>query len=383
MQVAVKKSGLEKITAGIPYLEKEDFFEILPKDGSLLEIESGSNNIYYGYVGKEHRSAVGITNAPLCRGTFQRCLPHALQKRKDNFKNLPAAYRLFHNEADGIPGFAIEIFQQWAVVSYFNQGIMHFEADIISVLTELLELQGIYAKYRTLQAIKPETKLVWGKAAPANLVIEEDIGKYVVKLEDGLMTGLFLDQRANRSWLAKMSKDKTVCNTFSYTGALSIACALGGAKNTTSVDLSAHYNDWCQENIALNDLHSSDHLTITADTFAHFDFCKRNNVTYDLIILDPPTFAKKKGGSFSVAEDYEKLVRIATPLLNPHGILFCATNYSQWSFQNFQILVESSIEKIGYRMQEIYHAQADKDFPIHPHWPESNHLKCIGVRLID
>lgn len=382
MQVAVKKSGLEKLQAGIPYLEKEDFFEVLPKDGTLLEIESGTNETYYGYVGREHRSSVGIVDAPLNADSIKKYLQEALQKRINIFRELPEAYRLFHNEADGIPGFAVEIFKEWAVVSYFNQGIMHFEAVIIKALNELLNLKGIYAKYRTPQIVKVETQLIEGEAAPENLVIKEQTGSYIVKLADGLMTGLFLDQRANRQWLAKVSKGKTVCNTFSYTGALSIACALGGATQTTSVDLSARYNTWCEENIALNGLDINNHVTITTDTFAHFDFCKRNNLKYDIIILDPPTFAKKKGGSFSVAEDYEKLVRLAIPLLNPHGILASATNYSQWNFQDFHDLVEASIQKIGYQMQEICHAQADRDFPVHPHWLESNHLKFMGIQLI-
>lgn len=382
MQVAVKKSGLEKLQAGIPYLEKEDFFEVLPKDGTLLEIESGTNETYFGYVGREHRSAVGIVHEPLSNKSIRENLQLALKNRQQSFGTLPQAYRLFHNEADGIPGFAVEIFGKWAVISYFNQGVIHFEAAIIQALHELLDITGIYAKYRTAQAIQLETKLISGKAAPENIIIEEATGNYIVKLADGLMTGLFLDQRANRKWLARVSKGKTVCNTFSYTGALSIACALGGAKQSTSVDLSAHYSEWCEENIKLNKLSPTDHIAITADTFAHFDFCKRSNTKYDVIILDPPTFAKKKGGSFSVAEDYEKLVRLAIPLLNNQGILASSTNYSQWNFQDFHDLVETSIQKIGYQMQEICHAQADKDFPVHPHWPESNHLKFVGIQLI-
>jgi 23S rRNA (cytosine1962-C5)-methyltransferase len=196
------------------------------------------------------------------------------------------------------------------------------------------------------------------------------------------MNGLFLDQRANRLWLQSVSKNKTICNTFSYTGSLTIACASGGAKTTASIDLSKTYSDWCQENIQLNKLNSDYHQVITTDVFEHFDFCKRKNIQYDIIILDPPSFAKKKGGSFSAENNYKDLLVAALLLLSEQGLLVCSTNFSQWSLEEFCSQLLDTAKKYGYKTKLVYQAQADKDFPVHPHWEASNHLKFVGLQKI-
>lgn len=379
IELAIKKSGLAKLREGLPYLLKEDFFEQLPKAGTSILIVD-SQKTYYGYIGKGHKADIAIISQPFDSSYFQTRINLALKKRLTDFSPLPEAYRLIHNEADAIPGLTIEIFQLFAVVTYYNQGIIKFEQDIIAALTETTKLEGVYAKYRLPGEERP-LQVIWGKAAPEQLVVTESTGKYIVKLNDGLMNGLFLDQRANRIWLAQNALNKDICNTFSYTGALSIACATGNAKSTCSVDLSAPYSHWCEENIQLNHFDAHKHTTIVSDTLGHFEYCRRNQIKYDQIILDPPTFAKKKGGSFSVAVNYQDLISASLPLLRIHGELVCSTNYSQWTASEFQALIPSTAKKYGYTLQCIYTASADKDFPIHPHWPESDHLKFAVFQL--
>ncbi len=380
IELALTRTGIQKIAKGLPYLTKEDFFEQLPKAGQQFYVKT-ENETHYGYIGKEHKSHAAMISAPFSKTEFERIFKEALAKRVQAFKVLPEAYRLIHSEADGLPGITIEVFNEFAVITYYNEGIARYTADILPALQNTITARGIYHKYR-LPGIDKLTH-VSGASAPENIRITEATGSYLVKLNDGLMNGLFLDQRANRLWLAKNAKDKNICNTFSYTGALSIACALGGAKSTTSVDLSAPYTQWCSENIAANKLNTDHHKVIVSDTLEHLSFCRRNNVKYDQIIFDPPTFAKKKGGNFSVQKDYQELVIAALPLLPRQGQLVCSTNFAQWSLPEFEMHISDTASRFGHKLKVIYKAGADKDFPIHPQWSESDHLKFVVLEKLN
>ncbi|MBI4836174.1 MAG: class I SAM-dependent rRNA methyltransferase [Candidatus Abawacabacteria bacterium] len=380
VELTPKKTGIAKLLAQIPYLTKDDFFESLAKEGTSIEIVVASQK-FYGYIGHTHKAQICITEKPLDSDYISWLLKLAWQKRQQSFPILPEAFRLIHSEADGIPGIHIELFHQFAVITCFNRGIQVWQSILIEVLIKLMPLQGIYLKDRSPTNSNSPIQLIWGNSAPLNLIIAEKTGQFIVKLAAGLMNGLFLDQRGNREYLMSISKGKHICNTFSYTGALSIACAVGGAASTVSVDLSKTYSEWCVENMVLNKLASTNNQVITSDTFAHFSFCRRKGIKYDIIILDPPTFAKKKQGSFSVAQNYQDLIMQALPLLNKRGSLICSTNFAQWSKQDFDQHIHHYAQKAGFKVQTQYRGSADKDFPPHQAWPESNHLKFISVQI--
>lgn len=376
MTILLSRNGINKVHNHTPYLIKEDFLETLPQAGTLLEYSDGNTIIGSGYSGRGHRYDACLIKHPLNEALFLKLFQKAFHYRQSHFKKFPQAYRLIHNEADGLPGITVEIFQEYAVITYFNQGIIAFEATIIKALQKIVKINGIYAKYRTPEQTALHTKLIWGEEAPSEIIIEEEIGQYSVRLADGLMTGLFLDQRANRKWLVQNSSNKIVCNTFSYTGSLSVACGIGLAASTKSIDLSKTYTEWCQHNLALNQLSAPNHEAICSDTFAHFAYCTRKGLTYDLIILDPPTFSKNKKGTFSVPENYTSLVREAYSLLSKKGIMMCCTNYSQWSQAQFKHVLQKALPPSAKAIKE---SGADIDFPKHPNWSESEHLKCIFI----
>lgn len=376
MILLLSRSGIYKVQQHIPYLTKDDFLESIPKPGTLLEYNDGIHTIAFGYSGKGHRYDACVTENVLSESLFLKLIQKAFKYRHSQFDKLPEAYRLIHNEADGLPGITIEIFQRYAVLTYFNLGIIAHQAAIVAALQAVMQLDGIYAKYRTPEANPTHTQLIWGTEAPTEIQIQESIGRYSVRLADGLMTGLFLDQRANREWLYQNSSNKNICNTFSYTGSLSVACGLGNATSTKSIDLAKTYTEWCQHNLTINDLNLPGHEAICSDTFAHFAYCTRKNIQYDLIILDPPTFSKNKKGTFSVPENYSRLTKEAYALLTKKGILMCCTNYSQWSQAQFKQVIQKALPPSAKVIKEC---SADIDFPKHPKWSESEHLKCVFI----
>jgi len=176
-----------------------------------------------------------------------------------------------------------------------------------------------------------------GEPLPEFILVRENGMTLEVRLFDGLSTGLFLDHREHRAcirnwcaqFVARTGRAPQVLNTFAYTGAFSVAAALGGGE-TTSVDVSPRYLDWARRNFQHNALECARHAFVRADVFEHFRFAQRHDRRYDLIILDPPSFSagskKKDVAPWSAVRDYPRLLRAAGDALAPGGVIFAATN---------------------------------------------------------
>ena len=158
------------------------------------------------------------------------------------------------------------------------------------------------------------------------IIITENGHKFLINLSDYLDTGLFLDHRETRKWIETQSRGKNVLNTFAYTGSFSVYAAAGGAEKTTSVDLSKTYCEWIKKNLALNGLPEEKNWVYKMDTLEFLRYAKRKNLRYDIIIIDPPTFSKNKGHTFSVERDYPTLINSALELLSPDGFILFSNN---------------------------------------------------------
>lgn len=282
-------------------------------------------------------------------------------RRKTLEQRTGGATRVVSGDADGLAGVYIDVFGAAstgggaAVMNIYEGRIPHwFRAEelaqpVLEALNAELpaeaRLQAVYVKPFTkdrsrLGGVLPEiatrAQPSAGQAVPEALVIQEHAWKLEVRMYDGLSTGLFLDQRENRGLVHQWAKRRsdaakrdnlappTLLNTFAYTCAFSVAAAVGGAI-TTSVDVSPRYLDWGKRNFERNALDPAQHRFARMDTFEFFDYAKRKGLRYDMIILDPPSFAagnKRKGiRAWSSIEDYAKLVQHASQLLTqrPRG----------------------------------------------------------------
>lgn len=289
----------------------------------------------------------------------------AVERRAELVKSgRTQAYRVFSGDAEGYSGVFIDVYGSGeacgaVMIVYEGRtppgfGMATAARDAHAVL-ERIGVRGVYVKHFPKDRPKLGGELpeeltsatpTAGVAVPEAVIIREVDWNLEVRLYDGLSTGLFLDQRENRATLAdavrrkvgKTGRTVSVLNTFAYTCAFSVACAKAGAA-TTSVDVSARYLEWGKRNFAHNGIDvtprpdargSSPHRFAKMDTFEFFDYARRKGLMYDLIILDPPSFAagnKKKGiRTFSSVSDYGKLVREAASLLNEGGAIFASTN---------------------------------------------------------
>ena len=186
-----------------------------------------------------------------------------------------------------------------------------------------------------------------GSPLPEAMLIREHDYRLEVRLFDGFSTGLFFDQRANRRALTDLVRGRKVLNTFAYTGAFSVACALAGAA-TTTVDISRKFIEWAQRNFAHNNIDPGHHFFNRMDTFEFFRLARRKHLTFDLIILDPPTFAagSKRDGvaPFSAEKDYTRLIREALQILAPKGRIFASTNArALCAHTRFRAMIEDAL----------------------------------------
>jgi len=266
------------------------------------------------------------------------------------------AFRAFSGDGEGVTGVFVDVYGPGAVmVVYDGRTPRGFDAQHAArAALEVLRPIGVKAVYLKpfpkdraklggeLPACVTEPAPAAGEPLPEAVIINEVDWKLEVRLFDGLSTGLFLDQRENRAALAEAIARRvagtgrgdavtapTVLNTFAYTCAFSVAAAKSGGI-TTSVDVSGRYLDWGKRNFEHNNLDPALHRFAKMDTFEFFSYAKRKGLFYDLIILDPPSFAsgsKKKGlKPFSSIADYPRLVREATTILNDGGAIFASTN---------------------------------------------------------
>ena len=217
-----------------------------------------------------------------------------------------SAFRLVNGEGDGLPGLTVDRYNDHLMVQLYSAAWRPHLSSVTEALLQVLSPAGIYEKFRPQQTralgveeSREYSRLLWGAAAPERLTVRENDLNFLVELEEGLNTGLFLDQRGNRRDLMKRMPGKKFLNLFSYTGAFSVAAAASGAGRVTSVDASTSYLDWAQENFGANRLNPRRHEFIVGDCFEVLDDLRRQERLFDLVLMDPPTFSTTAKSRFT------------------------------------------------------------------------------------
>ncbi|QOI98820.1 MAG: class I SAM-dependent rRNA methyltransferase [Flammeovirgaceae bacterium] len=292
---------------------------------------------------------------------------------------LTNAFRLIHAEGDGLPGLIIDYYNGVAVMQAHSAG-MHIDRKAIadalqSVLQE--KLKAVYYKSRsTLPArfrTTAEDEYIHGMGAVPHL-ISENGNRFYVDWEGGQKTGFFLDQRDNRSLLGSYAKNKTVLNTFCYTGGFSVYALTGGAKLVHSVDVSEKAIEATRQNIELNGFSSTEHACFTADSFEYMERCTE---AYDLIILDPPAFAKHRDARHQAMKGYQRLNTIAMKKINPGGIIFTFSCSQVVDRQLFYDTVVSAALNAGREINVLHRLGQPADHPVSIYHPEGEYLKGL------
>jgi len=266
--------------------------------------------------------------------------------------------------------------------TFLNNAVLRsFEQEIgREVLRpEISELMGAYEKIR-FKGLDYESANVYGAEAPEVFTVLENGVAYQVFLNDGLMTGIFLDQHEVRASLVDgLALGKSLLNMFSYTAAFSVAAAMGGASQTTSVDLAKRSRELSEAHFQANGLTLDNHRFVVMDVFDYFKYAKRHGLSYDVIVLDPPSFARNKKQTFSVAKDYHKLIKESLEILNPKGVLIASTNASNVTRAKFKKEIEKGFAGKHHRYIKEYGLPAD--FSYNKKDESSNYLKVFTIKV--
>lgn len=304
------------------------------------------------------------------------------KKQRQHFENsnLTTAYRLFNQDGDNFGGVTIDYYADYAVFSWYNSFVYQHRDIIIDAFQKVYPaIKGGYEKIR-FKGLSYDSAHIYGQEAPSSVTILENGVKYNVFMNDGLMTGIFLDQHDVRDALiTELSLGKRVLNMFSYTAAFSVAAAMGGATETTSVDLAKRSRVLSQAHFEANGLDLSNHHFVVMDVFEYFKYAKRKQLTFDLIILDPPSFARNKKQTFSVAKDYHRLISQALDILSDKGTIIASTNAANLTVAQFKKQLEKGFASVKHDYVRLQ--QLPSDFTVNKADVTSDYLKVFTIRV--
>jgi 23S rRNA (cytosine1962-C5)-methyltransferase len=292
-------------------------------------------------------------------------------------------YRLFFGEGDGLPGLVIDYYNGTAVFQSHSIG-MHLMKDVlVDCLREIYgdKLTAVYDKSEDTMPKQSDVKApngyLWKKdEASVETIALENNNKFYVDWEGGQKTGFFLDQRENRELLGHYSKDKVVLNTFCYTGGFSVYAANAGAKEVHSIDISKKAIDLTDRNIELNNI--KNHQSFAMDTF---EFLKHRENTYDIIVLDPPAFAKHQNVKHNAVMGYKRLNYEAIKQIKPGGLLFTFSCSQVVDKNTFNSTVMAAAIEAGRTVRVLHHLSQPPDHCVNIFHPEGEYLKGLVVHI--
>ena len=383
-RIRVNKRVEKKLSKGLVLLEASDLENISLKDQEVEVHSQDGNFLGTAYLSQQNKGLgwfVSTDKVTFNQAFFEALFRQAKEKRSAYYQDdLTTAFRLFNQEGDGFGGLTVDLYGDYAAFSWYNSYVYQIRKVISDAFRQVFpEVLGAYEKIR-FKGLDYESAHVYGQEAPDFFTVLENGVLYQVFMNDGLMTGIFLDQHEVRGSLVDgLAMGKSLLNMFSYTAAFSVAAAMGGASQTTSVDLAKRSRELSQAHFQANGISTDDHRFIIMDVFEYFKYAKRKGLTYDVIVLDPPSFARNKKQTFSVAKDYHKLISQSLEILNPGGIIIASTNAANVSRQKFTEQIDKGFAGRSYQILNKYGLPAD--FAYNKKDESSNYLKVISMKV--
>jgi 23S rRNA (cytosine1962-C5)-methyltransferase len=354
-----------------------------PDEGELVEVYASNKTflaIGHYQIGSIAVRVVTFTQVPVDAQFWYEKVASAYRMRQTigliNENN--NTYRLIHGEGDTLPGLIVDVYDDTAVMQAHSIG-MHLIRQTLAeaIVKHIPGVQNVYYKSETTLPFKapvePEDGYLIGKETKAYMALENGL-KFQVDWLRGQKTGFFVDQRENRALLEMYSKDKNVLNMFCYTGGFSVYAMRGGAKLVHSVDSSAKAIELTDKNIALNFPGDTRHASFAEDAFKYLN---ANEQQYDLVVLDPPAFAKHRDALRNALKGYKRLNARGIEQIKPGGILFTFSCSQVVTREQFRLAVFSAAAETGRNVRILHQLSQPADHPVNIYHPEGEYLKGL------
>ena len=387
LKPAKEKSLLRKhpwvFSGAIKNVEKDT------KDGSIVEIFSNKDK--YLATGHYNEGNISIRifeferqeiNEEYWKNKIKKAYDQRINTIEISSTN--NVYRLVHAEGDQMPGFICDIYNKVAIFQFHSIGMWKHKDVFTKIILELLPLDVIYDKSeKTLPKIyieefKIQNSYLFQKKEITNTKVIENGNEFLIDWENGQKTGFFIDQRENRQYLGELAKDKKILNTFCYSGGFSIYALNNGAKEVHSLDSSQKAIDLLEDNLNFLSDFKNNHKSIIDDAK---EYMKNLNDQYDIIILDPPAFAKHMKVKHKALQGYKRLNTRAIEQISPNGILFTFSCSQVIDNNLFRHMVLSSAIAAGRNVSILKQMHQPADHPINIFHPESEYLKGLVLKV--
>jgi 23S rRNA (cytosine1962-C5)-methyltransferase len=362
-----------------------------PEPGELIQVCDGKGlPSAIGYYNHHSQIRVRILDwdaqAVIDKSWWRRLINEALNRRENLAGNDSAnAYRLIYSESDGLPGLSVDRYDNYLVIQITTAGIERVKADVIEALVDLLHPDGIYerseAEVRRLEGLPESSGIVYGKLPPTPITIKENGHLFDVDITAGQKTGFYLDQRENRAKIATSAKGLDVLDCFSHTGAFSVYTLAAGAKSVTLVDSSTDCLELAKRNLALNKLDISKAEYVAGDAFEVLRRFREEGRRFDMVILDPPKFAKSKSHLQKALAGYKDINMLALELLKPGGILATFSCSGLVDYETLKTVLFWAAVDTGKRVQIIEDLYQASCHPRLVTFPEGTYLKGMLCRV--
>jgi 23S rRNA (cytosine1962-C5)-methyltransferase len=387
MEVILKKGKERAIQLGHHWIFSGALQSESAEDGSIIPVKnSKGETLGWGYYNSRSQIRVRMLtfkSEPFTNDNLRSLICESFARRKNNpFLESTNAYRVVFSEGDFLPGLIIDDYAGHLVIQYLTLGIDRIKDSIVEILLNDIKPLSIYERSdyagRKLEGLKESSGQVFGET-PSEILIHEHDVKYPVDVKGGQKTGFFLDQRENRKLIKDLAKGKSVENLFSYTGGFTMAALSGGASSAVSIDISAKANAEAEKIHTLNGFTAPSEF-VSADVF---DYVRQNKIDADIIIVDPPAFAKSRGDVNQACRGYKDINLNVIKNAKPGAYVLTCSCSRFIDADLFQKVIFSAVCDAGRQAQIIRRTGHPADHPVNIAVPETEYLKGLLLKVIN
>jgi 23S rRNA (cytosine1962-C5)-methyltransferase len=360
--------------------------------GAIVDVTEDGRFVARGYYDPHSAISVRIlTREPaeaVDAAFWRRRVARAVALRRELVQGA-TGYRVVHGEGDGLPGVVVDRYARFAVLKLYSAGLTPHRAEIVEAIRAEVEgLDGVFGRDEIPRDDQDDGegggaagRVLWGAEPPERIAIDEHGMKVLVDVRRGQKTGHFLDQRENRHMVRELARGRVeALNLFAYTGGFSVAAALGGARHVVSVDVDRDAVALSRENFRANGLDPADHAFAAEDCFDLLGDYKRQGRRFDLVVCDPPAFAKSQKAVEGAIAGYASLNRAALAVLAPGGLLVTASCSARVSAEQFADAVKEAAYKAKVDLALVRETRQPPDHPVSLQFREGRYLKCLVLR---